>query len=198
MAFADQLKKEAQSMLEANAFKASVYTDVSEEKTLIRPLLVWWGCQRRYESPEGLYWVNIADEIIHNYMAMTHHTMDTDENKLITFVSDVRFPNEAKWIHEKWDGTVIHLKRYSMNWRKGGQDGSDLYHVKEYDPAPNEEEEKQDPIVQKMADHCIEWQNKKKMTSAEAIEDLELQKIVLEALNSTKFFKHPTIGILSQ
>lgn len=194
-AFADMLKNETQAMLAANNFKASVYTEDATAKTLVRPLLVWWGCQRRYESEGGLYWVNEVDKKL----------KDWDECQArggfigsgVALVSDVRFVNEADWVHNNWNGVVIHLKRWKTEWHKGGQDGSDEIACKVYDDAPNEEEAKNDPLVQKKADHLIEWESAKKMTAAEAIEDPGLQKVVLDALNATKFFKHPTNGILS-
>jgi len=198
IAFADRLKEEVTKMLESNNFQASVYTEDSAAKSLIRPLLVWWGCQRRYESEGGLYWVNTADEHMKNHRGAAHHNYIEDD-KLVFLVSDVRFVNEAKWVHESWDGVVIHLKRYVHEWHKCGQDGSDECQVKVFDPAPNEEEAKNDPLVQELADHRVEWESKKKMTAAEAMEDPYLQNIVLNTLNNTKFFKldSPVIGTLS-
>lgn len=198
VAFADKLKEEVDDMLKKNNFQASVYTEDSVEKSLIRPLLVWWGCQRRYETDGGLYWVNQVEKQIRD-TRLEFIKKGVPEDDTIILVSDVRFPNEAKWIHEKWNGAVIHLKRYVQEWRKGGQDNSDECLVREYDKAPNEEEAKQDPLVQKMADHLVEWESKGILTSAAAIEDKYLQGVVLQALNQTKFFRFPApvIGTLS-
>ena len=198
IAFADSLKEEAEKMLRESRFSATVYTEDSEVKTLIRPLLVWWGCQRRRESDGGLYWVNIADEKIHDFIDTAHNNLDeagTDPDKLIFLISDVRFKNESTWIKETWKGEFIHLKRWSNKEVRDGY--GDLGFAKVFDPAPNEEELIQDPIIQEMADQKVEWENKKKMTSAEAIGDPYLQSVVLETLNSIKFFKHPTTGILT-
>ena len=196
VAFADSLKQEVTEMLKVNNFKTSVYTEEIEEKKLIRPLLVWWGCQRRYESPDGLHWVNVAEKKIRYYI----EDIKIDPEKIIFLVSDVRFLNESRWIHNSFNGEVIHLKRFSIKECRAGQDGSDVGFSKIYDPGPNDEELKNDPLVQEVADHRIEWESKKKMTSAEAIADVNLQKVVLETLNSTKYFRHPSpiIGKLSQ
>lgn len=195
VAFADSLKNEVEHMLNANKFQATVYTDKTEEKTLIRPLLVWWGCQRRYESEGGLHWVNVVENEIRNYANVTSNL---DINKMVFLVSDVRFANEAKWIHEKFDGVVIHLKRYSLsNICDGGVNEVPeriLKSTKVYDAAPNSEEAKNDPLVQDMADLRTEWESKKKMTNVEAIQDLYLQQVVLDTLNQTKYFN----GSLSQ
>ena len=196
VAFADRLKEEVTSMLESNGFKTTVYTEDSEAKKLIRPLLVWWGCQRRYESEGGLHWVNTANDKIKLHMGACPPP-SLDSEKLVFLVSDVRFANEAKWVHDSWDGVVIHLKRWVTEWHKCGQDGSDEVACKVYDAAPNEEEAKNDPLVQELSDHRIEWESAKKMTAEEAITSPELQQVVLEALNATKYFKHPTIGTLS-
>lgn len=198
VAFADKLKGEVQNMLEQKAFKSTVYTEDSEAKKLIRPLLVWWGCQRRYESDGGLYWVNEVDRQLRQH-AQDVISRGEDPSKVVALVSDVRFPNEAKWVHEQWGGIVVHLKRYVNEWRKGGQDGSDEYLTKVYDNAPNEEEAKQDPLVQELADHRVEWESRKKMLSADAIADSYLQTVVADTLNQTRFFKlpEPVTGILS-
>lgn len=196
MAFADMLKDEVASMLKDNNFNAAVKTDDSVAKSLIRPLLVWWGCQRRHESEGGLYWVNKVDaqiqDIINDYQS---GGMSTE--RIVVLISDVRFPNEVKWFHDKWGGQVIHLKKWQNEWRKGGQDGSDEFLTKVYDPAPNEEEAKQDPLVEAVADVKTEWEGKGKATAAIASAETDLHTVVLDALNSTKFFKHQSIGTLT-
>jgi hypothetical protein len=57
-----------------------------------------------------------------------------------------------------------------------------------YDDAPNDEERKNDPLIQDIADIHVEWENAKKMIPSEAIEDTNLQNIVLDTLNKTKYF----------
>jgi hypothetical protein len=152
--------------------------------------MVWWGCQRRYESDGGLYWVNEVDSQIQDIINDAQ-SAGTSTERMVTLVSDVRFPNEAKWVHEKWGGQVIHLKKWKSEWRRGGQDGSDETLVKVYDAAPNEEEAKQDPLVEAMADVKTEWEGKGHASAALASVEESLQKVVLDALNATKFFKYP-------
>jgi hypothetical protein len=198
MAFADMLKDEVTDMLTDHGFKGRVKTDDPAVKTQMRPLMVWWGCQRRYESEGGLYWINAVNQQIQE---LIHDTQSAGEStdRMVVFVSDVRFPNEAKWVHEKWDGQLIHLKKWQSEWRKGGQDGSDELLVKVYDAAPNEEEAKQDPRVEAMADVKTEWEGKGKATAMIASAEADLHKVVVDALNKTKFFKHsePIVGTLS-
>lgn len=194
VAFADKLKEESEAMLKANKFAATVYTEDGDAKKLIRPLLVWWGCQRRYESEGGLYWVDRVDDQLR---ALAKDMIDNgmSPERVVALVSDVRFANEAKWVHDQWGGVVIHLKRWSTKEVRDGY--GDTVFAKTYDPAPNEEEAKNDPLVQELADHRIEWESKGKHTAASAIQDPYLQGVVLESLNATRFFKHPTNGILS-
>lgn len=198
IAFADKLKEEVTEMLVTNNFKASVLTEDTEAKKLIRPLLVWWGCQRRQESEGGLYWVTTAEDKIRNYYSEAkslHSSVDSD--KMVMLVSDVRFPNEARWVHETFGGEIIHLRKYTVHTSDSpalvyGVSSSMEFH-RMYDEAPNEEEKKQDPLVREMADQCIDWE---KSSSSDVINDPKMNAIVLEALNRTRYFKHTSIGTL--
>lgn len=200
LAFADMLKDEVEGMLKDNKFAATVKTEDSAAKTLIRPLLVWWGCQRRHETEGGLYWVNEVDKQLHDIINDCQSGGMSTE-RMVALISDVRFPNEAKWVHNNWQGDVIHLKKFQQEWRKAGQDGSDEVQVKVYDAAPNEEEAKQDPLVEAMADVKTEWEGKGHKTAAAAATagDDYLKKVVLDALNRTKYFRYSEaiIGSLS-
>lgn len=198
LAFANKLKSEVQEMLRKSGFELDVLNLSAEEKERVRPLFVFWGCQRRFESEGELYWVNEVDNQLQDIINDCQSGGTTTE-RMVALVSDVRFPNEVRWVHEKWDGQVIHLKKWQNEWRKGGQDGSDEFLVKVYDAAPNEEEAKQDPLVEAMADVKTEWEGKGKATAALASVEKELQKVVTDAINQTKFFKHPepVIGTLT-
>jgi hypothetical protein len=197
IAFADKLKEEVTEMLVTNNFKASVLTDDTEAKKLIRPLLVWWGCQRRRESDGGLYWVKTAEEKIRTYYAGAKYS-NIDDDRLVMLVSDVRFPNEARWIHETFNGDVIHLRKYTVQsltdspaFVYGLSTAVEFQRL--YDEAPNEEEKIQDPIVREMADQRIDWE---KSLSTDVLNDSKLNEIVLDALNRTKYFKNTSIGTL--
>jgi len=199
VAFADKLKEETDAMLRHNNFAATTKTDATDAKTLIRPLLVWWGCQRRYESPDGLYWVREIDKQL-NSICDSYVANGESHDRLVVLVSDVRFPNEATWIHDKWGGSVVHLKRWKTEFRRCGQDGSDECGIKVYDPAPNEEEAKQDPLVEAVADVKVEWENQKMATTSDAIKSEKLKVVVRGALNNTHYFNLacPITGKLTQ
>jgi len=190
VAFADKLKNEVQHMLTTNGFHLDISKLSAEEKEKVRPLFVFWGCQRRNESDGGLYWVNEVDNQL-NGICVDYLAHGESHDNVVALVSDIRFPNEAKWVHEKWDGSIIHIKRWKTEWRKCGQDGSDECATKVYDSAPNEEEAKQDPLVEAVADVKMEWENKKEPTTIAAIKNQKLKEVVWEALNQTKYFKLP-------
>ena len=183
VAFADKLREEVQHMLGTYEFKTSVYTDDTAEKTINRPLCVWWGCQRRTESPDGGYWIRMVDEKIRQYEdSSTRCGIDTD--KMVFLVSDVRFKNEAEWVKNKWNGSVIHLKRWTLTEQVSPEGFIDLY--KKYDEAPNAEEAKNDPLVIEIADHHAEWENLKLRSTATL--SPELKAVVLKSLNEVKYF----------
>lgn len=191
VAFADSLKDEVSKMLITNGFSTSVRSDDTEIKKLMRPLMVWWGCQRRRESPNGAYWITEAEAQIKKHSELEHCTNGIDYDKLVFLISDVRFPNEVEWIHNKFDGEVIHLKRWKAQKIKNG----DTTFIKQYDLPPNEEEALQDPLVQKISDYHVEWEDAQKSSSG-AVEDDVLKQTVLSALNKTKYFRHTTNGTL--
>lgn len=190
VSFADRLKEEIQSMLEANNFQINVTRLNSEEKERVRPVFVFWGCQRRDESKEGMYWVNIVNDHL-QAIIRDHLENGMSTERVVILVSDVRFPNEAKWVHEEWEGEIVHLRRFKKRIIGMGMtsDGpNEPMTIHDYDLAPNDEERKQDPLVLAKADLRIEWENKGFPSSAAAEADSALQEIVLDTLNKSKFF----------
>jgi len=148
LAFADALKIEIGPFIK-EFYGIDVWTDNTEEKTVIRPLLVAHGCQKRFQT-NGKYWVDKVDEQIQ------HISSIRDVSKHVIFISDCRFPNEVNWTHEKWGGWFVHIKRYSMVqfYDKYGDDDGDPIRI--FDKAPNDEEAKNDPICQQNADYHLE------------------------------------------
>lgn len=171
-AFADFLKEEINEMLLDNNFAYDVYTNDTAEKSKLRPLMVWWGMSRRNDT-NGKYWIKSVEKYLDN-LKKNHYTNNADN--FCVFIPDVRFKNEVEWIKDMNHGYVIHLRKYSLLSKLD---------LKEYDLAPNEEEEKNDPIVQKLANVKIEWENK---NNFDLLNDESLRKIVLDALNSLAVF----------
>ena len=141
LAFADALKNEIDPFLK-ECYDISAWTDDTQQKSIVRPLLVAHGCQKRLQS-EGKYWIEKIDKEIEK--------SDVD----VIFVSDCRFPNEAEWLHQKWGGWFVHLKKYSVDTiRDGTNDRGRMY-----DQAPNAEEATNDPLCEKQADYKLELEN---------------------------------------
>jgi hypothetical protein len=150
LAFADPLKEEIDPFLRKH-YDISAWTDDTDEKTIIRPYLVAHGCGKRKIS-EGRYWVNQIDGLI--------ETVHFGED--VIFVSDCRFPNEVDWVHNKWGGWFVHLKKYSIrDYEMGGlyKEPRSVKNKKVYDEAPNEEEAIQDPLCVEKSDYRLELEN---------------------------------------
>ena len=129
-AFADNLKKNINHFLIKN-IGASAFTQDSEQKEVIRPLLVCYGETMRKADPD--YWVNQVFDVINSYK---NRLAGTDQN--FTFIiPDVRYKNEAEAVLES-GGFLIHLDAESIE-------------------APNDSELKNTPIVRDMATHILEW-----------------------------------------
>ena len=190
VAFADRLKEEVQRMLEQSNFELNITRLNPDEKERVRPVFVFWGCQRRSESEEGMYWVNIINDYL-QAVVRDHLENGMSTEKVVVLVSDVRFPNEAKWVHDEWEGEIIHLRRFTKDVDCMGVDAQSRVfksYKNIYDLAPNSEELAQDPLVLAQADMRVEWENKGFPTAASAEASPELQQIVLDALNKSKFF----------
>lgn len=153
-AFADALKNEVSTFIMQH-YGINVWTEDSIEKSIIRPLLVAHGCQKRLQT-KGRYWIDKIDEMIEKSVFLPN---------TILFISDCRFPNEVDWVHNKWNGWFVHLKKYSVEKRYTTythpvcSSFSGIVETKTYDKAPNEEEAKNDPICEKNADFRLELEN---------------------------------------
>lgn len=128
-AFADELKRELDPMF--RAFGATAFETDPHLKTLIRPILVAYGCAMRVLT-NGAYWVDKLDPAVKAAMAR-------DE---LVVVSDARFPNEVVW-GKSLGAKVIYLERI-------GPDG------KLVAPA-NKDETENDPYLRANADLTVSW-----------------------------------------
>lgn len=81
---ADSLKDEVREFVD-KTLGIDVYTDNTEEKTIIRPLLVTWGTHVRRKLDPNV-WIKQAAE------KMTE--------QCVYIVPDIRFPNELEWLRQ--------------------------------------------------------------------------------------------------
>lgn len=135
VAFADQLKAEVDQFCREK-YRISAFTKDPEEKETIRDCFVSHGKIMRKLS-EGKYWTSLVQPIVDNYI---------NHGKLV-ICTDVRFSefqsDEINWLKEKNKGIYIHLNRFDENGNKF--------------PPINEEEAKNEKILQNRADFKLNW-----------------------------------------
>jgi len=92
MAFADRLKEQLRPFIKCN-YNIDALSCSSEEKEIIRPMLVAHGACKRAQDPD--YWIKC---------------LATDLPGGLIAVSDVRYLNEVKWILSK-GGVCVYIRR---------------------------------------------------------------------------------------
>jgi dephospho-CoA kinase len=111
------------------------------DKEKIRNLLVFHGDFRRKQT-EGRYWIEKLEQKI-NFA-----------NSEVICITDIRFveyeKDEIHWLKKEKNGILIHISRIL-------EDGTIKL-------APNEKEEKNDPILKDMADYRIKWSTSKNIS----------------------------------
>jgi len=128
VAFADALKEDINDFLLAKT-GVNAYTSNTEEKALLRPMLVEYGRLMR-SLTDGQYWINIVKEKIEK----------NTKNNIISIVSDARYKNEMEWVNSQSHSASIHLSRKGIE-------------------AANSEEEENDPQAKLSANYSIHWRN---------------------------------------
>jgi hypothetical protein len=124
--FADELKRETDDFLK-QTLGISAYTDNNDEKSIIRPFLVFWGTDlRRKLNPT--VWVDKVLERIND-----------DEVAVIT---DLRFENELDFVRLN-NGSVIYLSRIDKN-------GLEIAPANDYEKINNQ-------IISQNADSNFTW-----------------------------------------
>ena len=132
VSFADALKKDVEPFLLEKIGISSFTTDI-KEKTLIRDFLVSYGTKLMRKIDENI-WINKVDQIVRQNI----------ENNIVTIITDIRYENELIWVRDNFDGVILHLSRYLPD------------STKLVCPA-NEEEEKNNPILQELANRSLSW-----------------------------------------
>jgi hypothetical protein len=132
---ATPLKEKINSFL-SEEFGIDVFTCNNEEKEVIRPLLVAYGKARRLQT-NGKFWTGL---------------MDIEINKLkkeeydYVIVPDIRYceydGDEGEWV--KKDGGILFYISLILG------DGERL-------PPPNEDEERNSPLLEKIANYKVRW-----------------------------------------
>lgn len=170
--FAAALKKEIEPFLR-DVCKCDVWTTDTEIKTDIRDFLVWYGTTWwRKRDPKR--WIRNVD-------------LDLKKDRPeIALVSDVRYPNEAEWVHSL-NGYLVHISAYRINSVQDSYNMKSVFPIKQYMEPPNEQERLNDPLVKGQSDYCLEWELKY-LNAENVVNNADLQMCVLRALNSMPFF----------
>ena len=148
-ALAYELKNDLKDLIKTKV-GIDVFTENTEEKNIIRPLLVAYGDVMRKTS-EGKYWTQKVEERIGKSKAD------------VVFITDIRYDfypeDECTWLQRKMSGKLIHLTKYKLSTMPSGRRFSKNKITKIYDSAPNEHESLNNPKVLKRADIAVEWQD---------------------------------------
>lgn len=109
------------------------------EKESLRPKLVEYGTKKRRET-DGKYFTNILGSVI-------DETFTLGKIPVITDIRYAEYENdEINWLKEELGGALIYIKKYSLS-------GDEKIYVE----PPNEDEEKNGPILSKNADYTVDW-----------------------------------------
>ena len=140
-ALAYELKNDCRDFVK-DKLGIDVFTEKTEEKNIIRPLLVWYGGVKRKQS-NGTYWTSLLKS-----------RMDNDPSDVV-LVSDIRYceyeKDEVQWIKDELSGKLIHIRRYKYLFLGNN--------TKVYTKPPNVDEELNDPKLQDFADYKLEWED---------------------------------------
>lgn len=144
IALAGPLKQHCDKFLKDN-LGISAFTQVPEEKLIIRPFLVWYGDAQR-KLTEGKFWTNLASGEIES------------TNYDYYIITDVRYDaypiDELQWLKDKWKGTLCHISKYKI---EKIVEPRAMSIEKVFVKPANDHEEINDPKIKKAADYRVEW-----------------------------------------
>jgi hypothetical protein len=112
MKFADALKQSLQASLDEAGVKVDVFTEDTDKKAALRPLLVAYGEYCRSQNPD--VWV---DKVIKDINIWADETIaDSDSTGSVVLVPDLRYANEyqkleALCIKRGWAYVPIYIER---------------------------------------------------------------------------------------
>jgi hypothetical protein len=170
-ALADALKKDCEDFLKTKC-DLDVYSDNTQQKTLFREFLVWYGDLRRKQT-NGRHWI----ETMNNMIAQS----ECD----VALVSDVRYahyPNdELGWVLFEHEGLLVHLRRYERSSTAVIDEKGNL--KMDYIQAPNEHERINDPKLREGAHFKLNWPTvdnpRKNLETMQMVQDITTEIIEL-------------------
>ena len=174
-ALAYELKNDLKSLIK-NKVGIDVFTDNTQEKSIIRPLLVAYGDVMRKTS-EGRYWTGKLEQRIAN------------SKSDVVFITDIRYDvypeDECAWLQNKQCGKLIHITKFKQGPVPQGKRFSKNKIVKIYDAAPNDHELFNNPKVKTKANYAFEWEDCSDKLNESSLEDHPyIREKVIEALKA--------------
>ena len=176
-ALAYELKNDLKSLIKTK-IGIDVFTDDTQSKSIIRPLLVAYGDVMRKIS-EGKYWTAKVSQRI-------------DKSKAdVVFITDIRYDvypeDECTWLDRKMSGKLIHITKFKQSTVPQGKRFSKNKIVKIYDAAPNDHELLNNPKVKSKANYAFEWEDYSDKLNDTSLEDHPyiIEKVIeaLKAIN---------------
>ncbi len=176
-ALAYELKNDLKSLIKTK-IGIDVFTDDTQSKSIIRPLLVAYGDVMRKTS-EGKYWTTKVGQRI-------------DKSKAdVVFITDIRYDvypeDECTWLNRKMSGKLIHITKFKQSTVPQGKRFSKNKIVKIYDAAPNDHELLNNPKVKSKANYAFEWEDYSDKLNDTSLEDHPyiIEKVIeaLKAIN---------------
>jgi hypothetical protein len=174
-ALAYYLKKDCEEFIKQK-LNMNVWSELTQEKDVFRPMLVWYGGVKRKQT-QGRYWIEMLQKDI--------ETSEAD----INIITDIRYSvydkDEVYWIKNEMNGTLIHLSKYSFLGVKTNR-FQQPQQKKVYVEAANDQEMINDPIVKRNSDIQIEWEDASSRTHdmySLALKDQILTKTVDDVLS---------------
>lgn len=144
--FASQLKLETKDFL-MQTLGIDSFTEVTEEKNIIRPFLVTWGTHVRRKLDPNVWIKSVEDNL---------------NSDVVTIIADVRYRNEYDWVRSQPDSYCLFVDRMQENG--------------EFTPPANSEEEIENEFLRKNCDFHLSWntvgEDKKHMLLSVAFEVL--------------------------
>ena len=176
-ALAYELKNDLKSLIKTK-IGIDVFTDDTQSKSIIRPLLVAYGDVMRKTS-EGKYWTAKVAQRINKSKAD------------VVFITDIRYDvypeDECTWLDRKMSGKLIHITKFKQGTVPQGKRFSKNKIVKIYDAAPNDHELLNNPKVKSKANYAFEWEDCSDKLNDTSLEDhpyiREKVIVALKAIN---------------
>ncbi|REK60368.1 MAG: hypothetical protein DWQ49_06045 [Bacteroidetes bacterium] len=148
LALADPLKRDIDGFCWSN-FGISAFTDKTEEKDVIRDLMVGFGNGKRKIS-EGKYFTRLAESRINSCYAD------------VAIVTDIRFDeyeeDEVFWVKQKMNGVLTHVARFDFAVVEENEEGQmEGLNQRTFVEPANETERINDPKIRDAADFSFNW-----------------------------------------